>query len=258
MLNRGKSVNILGVEVGTQTTQELIECISQSIGKGSRLLLAYVNIYAINLAQRERWFKDFLNNANMTFCDGYGIKLGARLLGYHIPERYTPPDWIPFLASVCANKGYRMYLLGAQPGVSDQVAHLLKEQFSELIIAGTSHGYLDKSIGSAENDNIIRGINELNVDILVVGMGMPIQEKWLAENWHKLNCRVALPVGAAFDYLAGTTPRAPRWLTDHGFEWLGRLVIEPGRLWKRYILGIPVFYFNIIRQRLGFFPLGKM
>ena len=251
-----KSVNILGVEVGTQTSRELIDYISQSIDTHKRILLAYVNIYAINLAQHEQWFKSFLNNADMAFCDGYGIKLGARLLGYHIPERYTPPDWIPLLASVCASKGFRMYFLGAQPGVADLVAQQLKGQFSELQIAGVFHGYFDKTVDSAENEDLIRGINELNVDVLVVGMGIPTQEKWLAENWSKLNCHVIIPVGAAFDYLAGTIPRAPRWVTDHGFEWLGRLITEPGRMWKRYLVGIPVFYFNILRQRLGLFPLG--
>jgi N-acetylglucosaminyldiphosphoundecaprenol N-acetyl-beta-D-mannosaminyltransferase len=250
-----ESINILGVSIGTKTSRELIDYIIHAIQAKERVLLAYINIHAINLAQQQPWFKDYLNQASLTFCDGYGIKLGARLLGYHIRERFTPPDWLPELASICAQKGFRLYFLGARPGVADQAARKLVSQYPQLLIAGISHGYFDKTPGSQENELLLQTINGLDVDILVVGMGMPAQEKWLVENWARLNCRVALPIGAAFDYLAGTTQRAPRWLTDHGFEWLGRLLIEPGRLWKRYIVGIPVFLVNILRQRFGRFPL---
>ena len=249
------SINILGVHVGTQTIQELIDYIIASVEAGDRILLGYVNIHTINLAQQQHWFKDYLNRVNRTFCDGYGIKLGARLLGHHIPERYTPPDWLPKLASICTNNGYRMFFLGANPGVAEKAAHQLMSLFPQLNIVGTHHGYFDKSPESPENEGILENINMLNVDILVIGLGMPVQERWLLENWPRLNCRVALPVGAAFDYLAGSIPRAPCWITDHGLEWLGRLLFEPGRLWKRYVVGIPVFLFNIIRQRLGLYPL---
>ncbi len=84
---------------------------------------------------------------------------------------------------------------------------------------------------------------------------MPAQEIWLSENWDKINCKVALPVGAMFDYLANITPRAPRWMTDHGLEWLGRLVIEPRRLWRRYLIGLPIFFWRVLLQRFGLLKL---
>ena len=80
---------------------------------------------------------------------------------------------------------------------------------------------------------------------------MPIQEQWIIENWDQIDARVALPVGALFDYLTNEIPRAPGWITEHGFEWLGRLVVEPGRLWRRYLLGNPRFILSILRQRFG-------
>jgi N-acetylglucosaminyldiphosphoundecaprenol N-acetyl-beta-D-mannosaminyltransferase len=83
---------------------------------------------------------------------------------------------------------------------------------------------------------------------------MPLQEKWLLENWTALNVNVALPIGAAFDYLAGRTYRAPRWMTDHGFEWLGRLIVEPERLWRRYLIGNPLFIWRVVAERLGYKP----
>jgi N-acetylglucosaminyldiphosphoundecaprenol N-acetyl-beta-D-mannosaminyltransferase len=98
---------------------------------------------------------------------------------------------------------------------------------------------------------VLQAINATSPDILLVGLGMPIQERWLMENWGFVKAKVALPVGALFDYLAGEIPRAPHWMTDHGLEWLGRLIVEPRRLWRRYLLGNPRFLWLVLKQRLG-------
>jgi N-acetylglucosaminyldiphosphoundecaprenol N-acetyl-beta-D-mannosaminyltransferase len=249
-----EAVNILGVNVGTLSIQAVIDYILDSIETGERAVLAYVNIHTINLAQKHLWFRQYLNQVSITYCDGYGIKLGARLLGYKIQERYTPPDWLPKLISLCTEKSYRIYLLGARQGIAEKAAQVLRENYPGVCIAGTHNGYFDKTIGSGESEEVIGRINDLDVDILILGFGMPAQEQWLTENWSKLECRVALPVGAAIDYLAGEIPRAPHWLTDHGLEWLGRLFIEPKRLWRRYLIGIPYFFYKIILQKYGFYP----
>ena len=249
--HRNETVNILGVHVGTQTLSELIESISEVIETGDRAIFEYINIHAINLAQQYSWFKDFLNNTAVTYCDGVGVKMAARWLGDPIPERFTPPDWLPHLASICTKRGYSMALLGARPGVAGKAADFLIEDNPELRILGVQHGYFDKTPRGVENENIIETIKALQANILIIGFGMPLQEKWLMDNWTRLNCSVALPVGAAFDYLAGYTPRAPRWITDHGLEWLGRMFVEPKRLGRRYISGIPSFYYHVLLQRIG-------
>ena len=128
---------------------------------------------------------------------------------------------------------------------------ILKQQFTDLSIAGAQHGYFDKSPDSVENEAVLQAINATRPDILLVGLGMPLQERWLMENWDRIEAKVALPVGALFDYLAGEFPRAPRWMTDHGLEWLGRLIIEPRRLWRRYLLGNPRFLWQVLKQRWG-------
>lgn len=145
-----------------------------------------------------------------------------------------------------------MAFLGAKPGVAEQAARRLQEENPGLRVIFTGDGYFDRSRGSTQNQSIIQAINACSPDLLVIGMGMPAQERWLDDNWDELNCRAALPIGAGFDYLAGEVTRAPRWMTDRGLEWLGRLWVEPGRLWKRYLLGIPRFLFNVILQRLKF------
>jgi N-acetylglucosaminyldiphosphoundecaprenol N-acetyl-beta-D-mannosaminyltransferase len=245
-------VNVLGVEISTLPVDGAIELISRTIASGDRAILSYVNVYALNLAYENPWFKEFLNHAALTFCDGFGVKWGARLLGHKIPERYTPPDWFPHLAHACYLQGFSLYFLGARPGVAEKCANLLSNQYPGLIVSGSHHGYFDKSQESTENQSVIELINKEKPDILVVGLGMPVQEKWLKENWDHLDASIALPVGAMFDYLAGEITRAPRWMTDHGLEWLGRLVVEPKRLSQRYILGNPLFLGRLLKQRFGF------
>lgn len=176
--------------------------------------------------------------------------LGARLLGYHIPERITYADWIWQLAAYAAEQGFSLFFLGGRAGVAARAAARLQEDFAALKVAGTHHGYFDKQPGSRENLDVIEVINTSRPDILVVAFGMPLQEAWLRDNWAQVNARVALTGGAVFDYVSGELQRAPSWLNDHGMEWLGRLLIEPGRLWRRYLLGNPLFLARVLRQRL--------
>jgi N-acetylglucosaminyldiphosphoundecaprenol N-acetyl-beta-D-mannosaminyltransferase len=101
-----------------------------------------------------------------------------------------------------------------------------------------------------ENQAVIQAINAAKPDILIVGLGTLHQEHWLKENWHSLEAHVALAVGAAFDYVSGEVARGPRWMTDNGLEWLSRLVVEPRRLWRRYVIGNPLFLWRILLQRV--------
>jgi N-acetylglucosaminyldiphosphoundecaprenol N-acetyl-beta-D-mannosaminyltransferase len=216
-------------------------------------LIDYISTYVA--ANRRAWvFRALLNRADLVFCDGFGVRLAAALLGKPLHHRLTPPDWFPDLCARFAAKGHTLYLLGSCPGITEQVANRLTAASPSLRIVGCGHGYFDKILGSPENQAVVDAINAASPDLLVVGFGMPAQERWIAENWPHLNTRVALPVGAMFDYLAGVTPRAPRWLTDHGLEWLGRLLIEPRRLWRRYILGNPLFLYRVLRQKFSRSP----
>jgi N-acetylglucosaminyldiphosphoundecaprenol N-acetyl-beta-D-mannosaminyltransferase len=246
-----EAANLLGVRVCTLPVESFVNFVTRTILAGGKARAVYVNTYAINLAQEFTWFRDFINSSDVIYCDGFGVKWGARLLGLRIPTRYTPPDWIPLLVAKCARQQFSLYLLGAHPGVAEKVGVILKQQFSDLNIAGVHHGYFDKTPDSLENEAVVQAINATSPDILLVGLGMPLQERWLMENWDCLEVKVFLPVGALFDYLAGEFPRAPHWMTDHGLEWLGRLIVEPRRLWRRYLLGTPRFLWLLLKQRLG-------
>ncbi len=241
------SVRLLGVRIHTLSVQSLLDLTEKIILSNKKTIIANVNVNAMNLAYTQPRFRKFLDNADVVFCDGHGVRLGAILAGLNIPHRYTIPDWIDLLASMCVRHELSMYFLGARPGIAADAAKKLYGQVPGVRIVGTDHGYFDKTPGSEENEFIIQNINRVNPNILLVGFGMPCQELWLLENWRRIRANVAFPVGALFDYMTGRLYRPPRWITDNGFEWLSRLIVEPCRLWKRYLLGNPMFFWRILK-----------
>ena len=242
---------MLGVGVDPITVEELHAEIGRLIRGGEHALMLNGNVHCLNLAYRDAALRNLLNGAEIVFCDGAGVMLAARLLGRRIPERITYADWMWRLAAFAASEGHTLYFLGARPGVAEEAARRLTERFPALKIAGVHHGYFDHATGSPENESVIEGINAARPDILVVGFGMPRQERWLMENWDRVDANVTLTGGAVFDYVSGRLRRGPRLLTDYGFEWLARLLVEPARLWRRYLVGNPVFVLRVLRQRLS-------
>lgn len=243
------NIDILGVKVHPLTIPQLHEHLAEVIDGNRHELVLHVNVHGLNLTGEMPWLRDFLNQAEIVFCDGAGVMLGARVLGHSIPERITYADWIWQLAEFASQHNYSIFFLGAQPDVAQIAADQLIAKFPSLNIAGVHHGYFNKTPGHPENEAIIVTINEARPNILLVGMGMPLQEMWLRDNWAQINANIALTGGAVFDYVSGNLQRAPRWMTENGLEWLGRLIIEPQRLWKRYILGNPRFLWNLFRYK---------
>jgi len=244
------AIELLGVRIHAVTIETIIETIIEA-AKGSRQRLAlYAHIHTINMAQDWPWLLAFYNRADLVYCDGFGLLWGARLAGLRLPGRYTLPDWFPRLAQACAQAGVSLFFLGGRPGVAEKAAQVLRGKTSSPLAVTTHHGYFDKTAGSKENEAVLAAIESARPGILVVGMGMPLQERWLIENRERINLPAVMTVGAMFDYIADELPRAPRWMTDHGLEWLGRLWVEPRRLWKRYLVGNPRFFLNILTSRI--------
>jgi N-acetylglucosaminyldiphosphoundecaprenol N-acetyl-beta-D-mannosaminyltransferase len=182
--------------------------------------------------------------------------LAAKLTGQVLPYRFTPPDFMELVCEIARSRNWRVFFLGAKPGVAQRAADKLMMQLPGLQIQ-THHGHFEKAVDCPENWQVLEQINQFQPHILVVGFGMPLQEKWILENISSLHTNIAFPVGALFDYLSGTIPRGPRWLTNRGFEWLSRLVIEPRRLWKRYLIGNPLFFWRIFIHHVLRYPLPR-
>lgn len=245
------SVAVLGVRVSTLDLTQVLVRIDRAAAKRSKAVFDYANVHAINTAYENPWLRDFYKQCDAVFCDGFGVMVAARILGSPIPQRFTPPDWISSLAVQCVAANRTLFFLGGREGVAKRAADALKLQNPPLKVVGTHHGYFDKLRDTQSNREVIRMINQASPDILVVGFGIPLQEKWLLENMPKLDAGVFLATGAMFDYISGEMRRAPRWITDSGMEWLSRLLAEPRRLWHRYLVGLPLFYLRVLRQRFG-------
>jgi len=237
-----------GVGVNPVCQGELHSIIADAVVSKRQRVILNVNARAIALAQSMPDFRAALNAADVVFCDGYGVLLAARFLGARLPQRITYADWIDPFADFSARRGLSWYFLGAAPGVAEAAAERLRARHPDLRIIGTHHGHYD--LRGPENERVIAHINILRPDVTFVGFGMPTQELWIQRHAPHLETHVLLSAGACFDYASGRLRRGPRWMTDHGLEWLARILIEPRRLLHRYVVDLARFARAVLTQKL--------
>ena len=244
---RPSESHIFDIPVDLARPRELLERITGWVASGERgRRVMYVNAHVLNQSLAQTSLREALHDADLVYCDGYGVRLAAKALEVQIPHRMTGADWIWDLAALCEPLGLSIYLLGSEPGRAHEAAARLLQLHPDLRIAGAHHGYFD--LGSAHAERVLEDVNARRPDILLVGMGTPKQEMWVRENADRVDAGVLWTVGALFDYVSGHTPRAPGWLADNGLEWIFRLAIEPQRMWRRYLLGNPVFVSRVAAQ----------
>jgi N-acetylglucosaminyldiphosphoundecaprenol N-acetyl-beta-D-mannosaminyltransferase len=215
-------------------------------GDGPTKRVMYVNAHVLNESREDPALRAALKDADLVYCDGYGVRLAAKALSAEIPHRMTGADWIWDLAARCEERDASVYLLGGDPSVAAQAGQRLRRAHPKLRVVGTHHGYF--KIGSGHDERVIEDINARKPDILLVGMGTPKQEIWAQRTVDRLDCDVLWSVGALFDFVSGRVPRAPASLADNGLEWIFRLAIEPKRMWRRYLVGNPVFLSRVLAQ----------
>ena len=240
-----ENVEILGNKVTLIEPLELNNEIKRIVSHKQKQLILNTNIYGINLANQQEWLREFRNSSHIVFCDGEGVIMGAKILGIKIPQRIPLTEWLWDLCSFCEKNKLSIFFLGTTQEILNRAKTNILRVYPNLLIKGIHHGFFNKE--GKENDEVVELINKNKPDILVVSFGMPLQEKWLNENWKKLDARVFLVGGACFDYASGCLKRGPKILTDNGFEWFCRLIIEPKRLWRRYLIGNLIFFYNILK-----------
>jgi len=239
-------IDVLGVGISSLCTEQLIQTALARAESRTASTILYANVHVLNTAWRDEHLRNTLNRADVVYCDGAGVRFGARLLGRYLPERMTGADWIEPLCAACAACNVSLFLIGGEPDIAAQAASILSARHAGLRITGSHQGYLSETSVSLA---AIGEVNRTRPDILLVGMGTPAQERWIAEHRAELQTPVVWSVGALFDFVVGVEPRGPRWVMDHGMEWVCRLYAKPGRLWKRYLLGNPLFIFRILGQK---------
>jgi len=237
-------VVILGVPVHAVTFESLLDTIGAWVARVDRCYqVCTASPEFVMIAQSDRAFRQVLRDADLCVADGIGLLLAARYLGKPLPERVTGSDGLPLIAERAARSGWKLFLLGAAPGVAEQAADALRRRFPGVQIVGTYAGSPDP----AEDDELVARVNASGADILFVAYGAPRQDLWIARNAPRLTARVAIGVGGSLDFAAGKVPRAPRWMQRLGLEWLFRLVREPWR-WRR-MLRLPRFVWAVLRHR---------
>jgi N-acetylglucosaminyldiphosphoundecaprenol N-acetyl-beta-D-mannosaminyltransferase len=230
------AVSILDVPVHTVTIERALEQVELYMSDSRLHQIATVNPEFIMKAQEDESFQKVLQSSDLCLPDGIGLLLASRWLRQPLPERVAGSDFVYKLAALSAEKGWRLFLLGAEEGIAREAASVLKEKFQGLAIAGTYSGSPDVS----ENEAIVHQINASQADILYVAFGAPRQDKWIDRNRESLETvRVAMGVGGSLDFITGQTVRAPLWIQRLGLEWLHRLIQEPWR-WRR-MMALPRF-----------------
>ncbi|MFP3897421.1 MAG: WecB/TagA/CpsF family glycosyltransferase [Anaerolineales bacterium] len=237
------SVDILGVRVDNVTVSETLEIIRCYVEEGTPHQIVTVNPEFVMQAQRNVAFHHVLDRADLALPDGYGLLWASRLLGTPLRERVTGSDTLPLIAQMSAREGYRLFLLGAAPGVAERTADILQQENEGLQIAGTFPG----SPEPARDDELVSRVTAAVPHILFVAYGAPQQDLWIHRNLERLEVPVCMGVGGAFDFIAGVTRRAPIWLRERGLEWLHRLIHEPWR-WRRMLV-LPAFVYRILGQK---------
>jgi len=237
------SLHILGVRVDDVTGDETLALVERFIAERTPHQICTVNPEFIMAAQHDEAFRTVINNAALCPPDGVGVLWAARRLGHPLRERVGGTDMAERIAARAAQTGWRMYFLGAAPGVAEEAAKVLQARHPGLVVVGTFAG----SPVHADEDAIVERIVAVQPDVLLVAFGAPSQDVWIARNQPRLQMPVAMGVGGAFDFIAGVTRRAPSWVQRLGFEWLHRLVREPWR-WRRQ-LALPRFVWRVLRAR---------
>lgn len=238
-------IHILGLPVDGLTTAQWLAQIERWLTTQPRRArqICTMNPEFIMAARGDVNFRHILQCADLCVADGAGLLWAARRQGASLPGRITGADGVPLLAQRAARHGWRMFLLGAAPGVAERAGAALRARFPGLQLAGTHSG----SPAAQEEDDIVARINASRADLLFVAWGAPRQDKWIARNLPRLQVGMAMGVGGALDFVAGDVPRAPLWLRRRGLEWLFRLARQPWRL--RRMLRLPRFALAVMLER---------
>ncbi|HEX4310025.1 MAG TPA: WecB/TagA/CpsF family glycosyltransferase [Acidobacteriaceae bacterium] len=206
------------------------------------------NAHLVTMAEHDNRFAEAMQDADLAVPDGISVVFASRLLGVPIPERVTGGDLMERMCAEAAHYGFRVFFLGGLPGAAVMAACNLRDRYPGLKVCGTYDPPRGFEVDSRELERMRSVINRCSPDLLCVAFGAPKQEIWMRENRAELRVGAVMAVGAAFDTQAGLRRRAPRWIQAIALEWLFRLLMEPGRLWRRYLIGNARFVLLVLRQ----------
>lgn len=238
---------ILGIKIDNYSMAEAIDTIISYLDDARHRQVCFVNADCANIAYKNSYYKSVLNESSLCFADGVGLKIAGKILRQDIAQNVNGTDMFPLLCNSLEQTEYKVFLLGARPEVVEGVATWIRTNHPGLQLCGYHHGYFS----SEEETQVIDQIRQSDAHLLLVAFGAPKQDIWIHEHLVQTNVKVAIGVGGLFDFYSGRIPRAPLWMREIGMEWFYRFMQEPGRLWKRYLVGNGVFLFRVIKGKFS-------
>jgi N-acetylglucosaminyldiphosphoundecaprenol N-acetyl-beta-D-mannosaminyltransferase len=243
-------VNVLGVGISAINMEVALTTIEDWIARHYSRYVCVAPVHSVMECRKDAALRRIFNVSGLTTPDGMPLVWLCHLKGYRDVSRVYGPDLMLAICERSIARGYRHFFYGGADGVAEKMAVNLRHRFPGLSVAGT-YSPPFRSLTPEEDAEIVRMINEASPDIVWVGLGAPKQERWMAAHGDKLTAPVLIGVGAAFDFHAGLKKQAPCWMQRRGLEWLFRLMTEPRRLWRRYLINNPLFVMLVLLQALG-------
>jgi N-acetylglucosaminyldiphosphoundecaprenol N-acetyl-beta-D-mannosaminyltransferase len=240
-------IRLFDIEIDNVTMEQAVAAIVDRLKGETAAQVSFVNADCVNIACRNREYLETLQQSDLVFADGIGVRVAGKVLGQPVRDNVNGTDMFPRLAAALQGSGNRVYLLGGREGVAEGVAGWLNENYPGVEVAGWRNGYFSAD----EEGQVIEDIRKSGADLVLVAFGAPRQEVWIRRNLSKLGAKVAVGVGGLFDFYCGRVPRAPHWIRQLGMEWCYRLYREPQRLWRRYLVGNFVFLARVARLRFA-------
>lgn len=221
--------------------QSILEEILLRFLNGEKTRIFFINAHCFNVAQKNLKYRDQVNEAEVVLNDGIGVELGAKFFDIELKDNLNGTDFTPEVLEMANTLEKSLYILGGKPGIAKKAGENIQKRFPNIRIAGTSDGYFKDS------EKMISEINRSKPDLLLVGMGVPLQEDWISKHIEQLDVTIAMAVGAFLDFTSGTVKRAPLAVRKFRLEWMYRLLLEPKRMFKRYLIGNITFFYHIFR-----------
>jgi exopolysaccharide biosynthesis WecB/TagA/CpsF family protein len=240
-------VQILGVPIARLEVDPALDEVERLYDDEEPQVAAYANAHTLNLAHVDPEYRALLNRAGIVLGDGAGVMLAAWLAGTPLPANLNGSDLNPKILARAAARGWSVFFLGGRPGVAERAAARMQRELPKLEVAGTANGFFR----AEDAPEVAASIKSTGAGLVMVAMGNPLQERWVDENLQATGARLGIGVGAFFDFSAGAVPRAPVWMNKAGIEWLYRLSQEPRRMWRRYLVGNPLFLARVAKERLS-------
>lgn len=243
-------VNILGVGVTAMDMPQAVRMATSAVSQGRKGYVCVTGVHGIMEAQKDPKFREILNHSLLTTPDGMPTVWVGRMNGFSNMRRVYGPDFMLDVCAASVEPGYTHFLYGGVEGVAEQLKAELTRKFPGLKIVGTYTPPF-RPLNAEENADLQSQVAALRPDFFWVGLSTPKQERFMAEYLPKLDTRVMVGVGAAFDMHTGRATDSPDWVKSAGLQWLHRLLQEPSRLWKRYLINNPIFIYKMTSQLLG-------